>query len=65
MCVWGNHSATQFPDAWHAKIGGRPAAEVIANETWLEEEFVPFIQNRGAHVIAATWRVQRGQRPRL
>jgi malate dehydrogenase len=53
VCVWGNHSATQFPDAWHAKIGGRPATEVIADERWLQEEFVPFIQNRGAQVIAA------------
>ncbi|MEX1253358.1 MAG: malate dehydrogenase [Dehalococcoidia bacterium] len=53
VCVWGNHSATQFPDAWHAKIGGKPATNVIADERWLQEEFVPFIQNRGAQVIAA------------
>jgi malate dehydrogenase len=53
VCIWGNHSATQFPDAWHTKIGGKVASEVIADEPWLREEFVPFIQNRGARVIAA------------
>jgi len=53
MCIWGNHSATQFPDAWNARIGGRPAPEVIADERWLQESFVPFVQNRGAEVIAA------------
>jgi malate dehydrogenase len=53
VCVWGNHSATQFPDAWHARIGGKVASEVIADEHWLQEELVPFIQNRGAQVIAA------------
>lgn len=53
VCVWGNHSATQFPDAWNAKIGGKPAPDVIADDAWLKEKFVTFIQNRGAEVIAA------------
>ena len=53
MAIWGNHSATQFPDAWHAKIGGKPAPEVIRDEPWLQGEFIPTIQQRGAKVIEA------------
>ena len=51
--VWGNHSATQFPDFYHATIGGRPAPDVIGDERWLQNEFVPRVQKRGAEVIAA------------
>ncbi len=51
--IWGNHSSTQFPDASHATISGRPAPEVIADEKWLQEIFLPTVQKRGAAVIAA------------
>lgn len=53
MTIWGNHSATQFPDFYHAKINGRSAAEVIGDENWLENDFIPTIQQRGAAVIKA------------
>ena len=53
LAVWGNHSSTQFPDAWHATIGGRPAAEVISDEAWLEGEFISSVQQRGAAIIKA------------
>lgn len=51
--IWGNHSATQFPDFYHASIGGRPAVDVINDLPWLEQHFVPMIQKRGAAVIKA------------
>lgn len=51
MTIWGNHSATQFPDFYNAKIGGRSAAEVIGDERWLKETFIPTVQQRGAAVI--------------
>lgn len=53
MTVWGNHSSTQFPDFYHAKINGQSAAEVINDETWLHDVFIPMIQQRGAAVIKA------------
>ena len=53
MVIWGNHSATQFPDFYHAKIGGRPALQVIPDEAWFKEVFVPTVQQRGASVIKA------------
>jgi len=53
VTVWGNHSATQVPDFEHAKIRGKGAEKVIADRKWLEHEFVPLIQKRGAQVIAA------------
>lgn len=53
MTIWGNHSATQFPDFYHAKINGQPAVHVIGDETWLQDSFVPMIQQRGAAVIKA------------
>lgn len=53
MTIWGNHSATQFPDAWNAKIGGKPAPEVIKDDQWLKNEFIPCVQQRGAKVIEA------------
>ena len=53
LAVWGNHSSTQFPDFYHATIGGSPAADVIGDEEWLRSEFVPRVQERGAEVIAA------------
>ena len=51
--VWGNHSATQFPDFENALIGGRPAEEVVADRGWLEGEFLASVQRRGAAVIEA------------
>jgi len=53
LAVWGNHSATQFPDARNARIGGRPVPEVIDDEAWLLGEFVTTVQQRGAAVIKA------------
>ena len=53
LAIWGNHSSTQFPDAWHATIGGRPAPEVIGDETWLRGEFIAGVQQRGAAIIKA------------
>ncbi|HUA09804.1 MAG TPA: malate dehydrogenase [Candidatus Acidoferrales bacterium] len=53
MIIWGNHSATQFPDFAHAKIGGRPAPEVIDDREWLQGKFITTVQNRGTQVIQA------------
>ena len=53
MTVWGNHSATQYPDIFHAQIGGRPAAEVVDDRAWLEGDFLPTVQRRGATIIEA------------
>lgn len=53
MTIWGNHSATQYPDFYNAKINGHSAAEVIGDETWLKDIFVPTVQQRGAAVIKA------------
>jgi malate dehydrogenase len=53
MTIWGNHSSTQYPDFSNAKIGGKPAPEVIGDRGWLENTFVPMIQQRGAAVIKA------------
>ena len=53
VAIWGNHSATQYPDFEHALIKGRPAIEVIKDEDWLQNKFVPMIQTRGAEVIKA------------
>jgi malate dehydrogenase len=53
MTVWGNHSPTQYPDIFHAKVAGRPAAEVVTDRQWLEGTFLPTVQKRGAAVIEA------------
>ncbi len=53
MVVWGNHSTTQFPDFAHAKIQGRLAHEAVADCSWLENDFISTVQNRGAEVIKA------------
>jgi malate dehydrogenase len=53
MTIWGNHSSTQYPDFYNARIDNRPANEVIADEKWLKEEFITTIQQRGAAVIKA------------
>ncbi len=53
MTIWGNHSATQYPDFYNAKIDNRAANEVIGDEKWLKEEFIANVQQRGAAVIKA------------
>ncbi len=53
VAIWGNHSATQYPDARNAKIGGRPACEVISDKEWLDTTFITTVQKRGAAIIAA------------
>ncbi|MDG2170260.1 MAG: malate dehydrogenase, partial [Opitutales bacterium] len=53
LCIWGNHSATQYPDFYNAKINGTGAAEVIGDEAWLQDTFIPVVQKRGAAIIAA------------
>jgi malate dehydrogenase len=53
MTIWGNHSSTQYPDFYNARIDDRPANEVIGDEKWLKEEFIATVQQRGAAVIKA------------
>jgi malate dehydrogenase len=52
LTIWGNHSATQYPDVFHATVGGRPAAELV-DQAWLESDFLPKVQQRGAAIIEA------------
>lgn len=53
VAIWGNHSATQYPDFYNAKIDGKPATSVITDEAWLKGDFISTVQKRGAAVIAA------------
>ncbi len=53
LAVWGNHSATQVPDFFHAQISGKAATEVIKEQQWLETEFISTVQKRGAAIIQA------------
>jgi len=53
MTIWGNHSATQYPDIFHAKVKGQDAAEVVNDQEWLENDFIPTVQKRGAAIIEA------------
>jgi malate dehydrogenase len=53
LTIWGNHSATQYPDIFNARIGGKSAAEVVDDEKWLAEEFIPTVAKRGAAIIEA------------
>ncbi len=53
MIIWGNHSATQYPDITQATIGGKPAADLIDDQAWVEGEFISRVQQRGAEVIEA------------
>lgn len=53
MTIWGNHSATQYPDLFHTQVGGRNAAELIDDQAWLENDFLPTVQKRGAAIIEA------------
>lgn len=53
VAIWGNHSATQYPDAENAKINGRPAMDVISDHDWLRGDFIKIVQQRGAKIIEA------------
>jgi malate dehydrogenase len=53
MTIWGNHSATQYPDIFHAEIGGHNAAEVVGDQAWIENTFIPTVAKRGAAIIEA------------
>jgi len=53
MTIWGNHSATQYPDLFHAEVGGKNAAEVVGDQAWLENDFIPTVAKRGAAIIEA------------
>jgi len=53
VTIWGNHSATQYPDFYNAKIGGQSALDVIGDEAWLQNDFISTVQKRGAAVIKA------------
>ncbi|GAA1706378.1 malate dehydrogenase [Propioniferax innocua] len=53
MTIWGNHSATQYPDIFHTEIGGKNAADLIDDEAWLADTFIPTVAKRGAAIIEA------------
>ncbi len=53
MTIWGNHSATQYPDLFHAEVKGKNAAALIDDQAWLENDFIPTVQQRGAAIIEA------------
>jgi malate dehydrogenase len=53
VTIWGNHSSTQYPDFYNAKIDGKPATEIIKDEGWFKETFIPTVQQRGAAIIKA------------
>jgi malate dehydrogenase len=53
MSVWGNHSPTQYPDVFHAKVSGKNAAEVVGDQNWIENDFIPTVAKRGTAVIEA------------
>ena len=53
MTIWGNHSASQYPDIFHADIDGKNAAELINDQAWVENDFIPTVAKRGAAIIAA------------
>src|SRR3989338_6214027 len=53
VAIWGNHSATQYPDFYHATVRGKPAAQAIPDENWLKTEFIATVQKRGAEIIKA------------
>jgi len=53
MAIWGNHSSTQYPDFYNARISGKPATDVITDETWLKGDFIATVQQRGSAIIKA------------
>jgi malate dehydrogenase len=52
LAIWGNHSATQYPDIHHATVGGKPATKLV-DQAWVEKDFIPTVQQRGAAIIKA------------
>jgi malate dehydrogenase len=52
LTIWGNHSATQYPDIFHAEVAGKPASELV-DEAWLSDDFIPTVAKRGAAIIEA------------
>jgi malate dehydrogenase len=53
LTIWGNHSTTQFPDIFHAQVNGQSALEVVSDQAWMENDFIPTVQKRGAAIIEA------------
>lgn len=53
MTIWGNHSATQYPDVFHAEVRGQNAAQAVGDQAWIENDFIPTVQKRGAAIIEA------------
>jgi len=53
MSIWGNHSATQYPDIFHAEVAGQNAAKLVNDQAWIEGTFIPTVQKRGAAIIEA------------
>ncbi len=53
MSIWGNHSATQYPDIFHAEVDGQNAAKLVNDQAWIEGTFIPTVQKRGAAIIEA------------
>ncbi|CAM3389860.1 malate dehydrogenase [Nocardioides dubius] len=53
MTIWGNHSATQYPDVFHAEVGGKNAFDVVNDQAWVENDFIPTVAKRGAAIIDA------------
>ncbi len=53
MTIWGNHSATQYPDVFHAEVSGKNAAEAVGDQAWIENDFIPTVAKRGAAIIEA------------
>jgi malate dehydrogenase len=49
--IWGNHSASQYPDLYHAEVGGKNAVELVNDEAWIKDEFIPTVAKRGAQII--------------
>ena len=53
MTIWGNHSSTQYPDIFNARVSGQPAADVVDDQAWIEDTFIPKVAKRGSEIIAA------------
>jgi malate dehydrogenase len=53
LTIWGNHSATQYPDLYHAEVGGNPAAPQVGDDVWVRDTFIPTVAKRGAAIIEA------------
>jgi malate dehydrogenase len=53
MTIWGNHSATQYPDIFHAQVSGKDAAGLVGDQAWIADDFIPTVQKRGAAIIEA------------